>query len=214
LSVRVGWFAIGLLILLAGCGPQTPRARQPKRLNPSGTYVHRPTGFAFPVALGMFTRSVVTEYDRDATDVSGGYDKAAGDEGVAVTVYVYPAPLLISIGSPQAVVEDSRDHLCVGAWESLKAEIVQSHPDAELIGLGTIASPSPLFKAAGHKAVFKFTGNFGGREQSLRSEADLFCYAGGRWLVAYRTTAPAAFDYRADLAALMQALRWPASLAR
>ena len=57
--------------------------------------------------------------------------------------------------------------------------------------------------------VFSFSGVFRGKKQPLRSEADLFCYVGGKGLIAYRTTAPTAVRYEAELTALMQRLRWP-----
>lgn len=205
---------IVLTFFLVGCGSQAQAPDQPEQLNPAGNYVHHPTGFTFPPALGVFRRSGVTEYNREKTDVSADYDKVAGGQSVATTVYVYPAPALTSIRSPQAVVDDAKDHLCTQVWEGIKADIVRAHPDAELISLDQIASPSPSFKQRGHRATFRFTGDFGGGNQSLRSEAELFCYAAGGWLVAYRTTAPAAFDYRSDLTALMHALQWPSSFAR
>jgi len=203
---------ITLAVLLAACGSQAQAPDQPKKLNPSGAYVHRATGFTFPVALGKFTRTAITEYNQEKTDVSAGYGKVAGQESVAITVYVYPAPPLTSIGSPQTVIDDARQHLCTQVWEGLKVEIAQAHPDAELLSLEQIDSPFSSFRKPGHRAVFRFTGNLGGKEQPVRSEADLFCYAGGQWLVAYRTTAPDAFDYRGDLDALMHLLRWPNSL--
>ena len=203
---------IALAVLLIGCGSRAQAPDQPKELNPVGNYVHSATGFTFPPALGVFKRSGITEYNSDKTDVSAGYDKVASGLSVATTVYVYPAPPLTSIGSPQAVIDDAKEHLCAQVWEGIKSDIVRAHPDAELIALDQIPSPSSVFKQHGRKAIFRFTGNFGGSNQPLRSEADLFCYAGGNWLVAYRTTAPAGFDYSSDLGALMRDLRWPNSL--
>jgi hypothetical protein len=205
---------ITLAVLLTGCGSQAQAPDQPEKLNPAGNYVHSATGFTFPPVLGAFKRSGITEYNREKTDVSAGYDKVANAQSVATTVYIYPAPPLTSIGSPQAVIDDAKEHLCTQVWEGIKADIARAHPDAELVALDEIPSPSPVFKDHGHRATFRFTGDFGGSNQPLRSEADLFCYAGGDWLVAYRTTAPAAFDYRADLTTLMRALRWPSSLTR
>ena len=201
---------IGLTLLLTGCGSQAQSPDEPKRLTVADTYTHSATGFKFPRSVGKFKRSAITEYNQEKTDVGVGYDNVAAH--MAVTVYVYPAPPLTSIGSPQAVIDDARNHLCTQAWEGIKAEIVQAHPDAELIALENIGSPSPVYNKVGRKAVFRFSGNLGGQTQPVHSEADLFCYAGGRWLVSYRTTTPEAFDYRSDLDTLMHSLQWPSGL--
>jgi hypothetical protein len=206
------WAIVTVAILLSGCVSQQQAPWQPVVLEPAGPYVHQATGFTFPVALGPFRRSGILEYNAEKSDVSAGYNKVSGEGRIAATVYVYPAPTLISIGSQQAVIDDAREHLCTQVWEAIQANIIRAHPGAELIVLDQIASPSPVFKKMGRRAIFRFTGNFGGTVQPLQSEADLFCYAGQRWLVSYRATAPAAFDYHADLDALMRGLSWPDSL--
>jgi len=206
--------AAAVAILLSGCGSEAQRPAQPVHFNPAGNYIHQATSFVFPRLLGGFTRSGITEYNREKTDVSAGYDKVAGGQSAMATVYVYPAPPVSSIASPQAVADAAKENLCTQAWEGIKADIIRAHPDAQLVVLDTIPSPSPVSRRQGRRAIYQFTGNFGGSIQPLRSEADLFCYAGQDWLVAYRTTAPAAFDYRPDLVALMRALQWPVGLAR
>lgn len=206
-------FSLLVVISLAGCGTQSPAPGHPNRLNPAGDYAHKATGFVFPSEIGSFKRSVVTEYNLDKTDVSAGYDKKTGEQGVASTIYVYPAPPLTSVGSSQSVIDGAREHLCTQAWEGIKADIVRAHPDAKLIVHETVRSPSPAFSRPGRRAVFRFTDIFASVNQPLRSEAELFCYAGGKWLVSYRTTAPAAFNYEPDLDQLMQSLKWPKALA-
>jgi len=200
---------LGLALLFCGCTSAAQAPDQPRSFNPLGPYRQDATGFIFPVAVEPFRRSVVTEFNAQKTDVSAGYDKPPGPNAMAATIYVYPAPSLTSIGSPQNVIDEARDHLCNEAWEGIKSEIQHAHPDAKLIEQGQLPSPSPTFTNPGHRAVFAFTDIFAGTQQPLHSEADLFCYVKDQWLVAYRTTTPAANDYRADLTTLMRKLRWP-----
>ncbi|MBW8911472.1 MAG: hypothetical protein JF564_06225, partial [Sphingomonas sp.] len=125
-----------------------------------------------------------------------------------MTVYVYPAPE-VPAKTPVAAMKAVQDRLCADHFEGIKADIVQSHAGAVLIEESETASPAPAsFAHTGRRAVFSFT-DYRDKEQPLRSEADLFCYVGGKWLIAYRTTAPASVRYEAELAALMRSLHWP-----
>ncbi|WP_445682384.1 hypothetical protein [Radicibacter daui] len=206
------WSVVTVAALLAGCVPQMQSSDRPATFNPTGPYVHQATGFIFPVAPGAFIRSDITEYNSEKTNISAGYNKDAGDKSLAVTIYVKPAPPVISLGSPPKVVAEAKDHLCRQLWEAMKETIIRVHPGAELISDGEVASPSVVFKGRGLRAIYRYTETFDGVVQPLRSEADLFCYAGQGWMVSYRATAPAGFDYHADLDTLMRDLQWPDSL--
>jgi len=103
--------AAAVAILLSGCGSEAQRPAQPVHFNPAGNYIHQATSFVFPRLLGGFTRSGITEYNREKTDVSAGYDKVAGGQSVMATVYVYPAPPVSSIASPQAVADAAKENL-------------------------------------------------------------------------------------------------------
>lgn len=201
----------GLAVMLCcSCSPSPVEGGQPTG-QPSGTYVHQATGFTFPPTLGKFKRSAVTEFNSDATDVSAGYDLVDPQNPVAITIYVYPAPRITSIGSPQSVIDDAQEHMCSKQFQSVKSDIERAHPGARLVSEGPIPSPSETHKNVGKKAVYDFQGVFAGREQPLRSEADLYCYVGGPWLIAYRSTSPVNAQYQPALANLMHNLAWPAN---
>src|SRR5260370_37322414 len=63
-----------------------------------------------------------------------GYNLLAPGRAVAATVYVYPAPSLISIGSPSDVVASARATLCKTEFERRKGELIGAHPGARQIG--------------------------------------------------------------------------------
>ncbi|WP_340315317.1 hypothetical protein [Rhizorhabdus argentea] len=188
---------------------QVVRAEGPILIEREGAYVHRGSGFIFPAAAGDYQRTSLIEYDVAATDVSAGYQIMTPGRETVITIYVYPAPE-VPADTPATELEAVQDRLCANHFEEVKADIVQAHAGAALIKEGKTTAPAPgSFAHAGRRAVFSFSSGFRDKEQPLRSEADLFCYVGGKWLIAYRTTAPAAVRYEVELAALIHSLRWP-----
>ena len=200
-----------LAMLCAGCTSKEPARHEPRRFEPDGPYLHRASGMSFPEALGGLTRTAITEYGKDATDISTGYNLLTPDLKAAITIYVYPAPQITSIGSPPNVIEGARKKLCSDHFENVKLEIERAHPSAKLVDEGSIASPSPDFSGPAKRARYTMTEEYGARVQPLRSEADVFCYIGGKWVIVYRTTAPADVDYEIALKKLMTAIAWPPS---
>jgi hypothetical protein len=129
---------------------------------------------------------------------------------IVATVYVFPSPPLRSFGSPRSVIEDARDHLCSGQFESVKKEVTGAHHDAVLLQEGPAALVQGNVKHDGHFAAYKLTnGKFAGRENVLlRSDVDVFCYVGGKWTVEYRIDYPIDYDAGAEIADFMQRLLW------
>lgn len=171
-------------------------------------YVQRQTGFAFPARTGGAVRHQVIRYDADGADTGVGYQVTRGGRMVAyLSIFVYPAP--------SATTASGRTAACAGLFAGIERDVTSHEPDARLIAETQIQAPTPVFRAGGTSA--SFTGGsarFDGRDQPVRERADLFCHAGGRWLVAYRVTSPAAVDATPEIEALMHALPWPAALSR
>lgn len=185
---RMATFIPILAMLIVPCAVLAERRIMIERKD---AYVHRGSGFVFPAAAGDYQRTSLIEYDVAATDVSAGYQIMVPGRETVMTIYVYPAPE-VPAETPVAYIKAVQDRLCADHFEELKADIVQSHAGAILIEEGETVSPAPTsFANAGRRAVFSFTDAYHGKAQPLRSEADLFCYVRGKWLVAYRTTAPA-----------------------
>ena len=193
--------AAALAAICSGWGQASLAATQPGQIQASGVYVHRGSGFSFPEALGEFRRVAVIQYNADATDISAGYNLDQPARRVAVTVYVYPAPL--------AEGQSSQERVCSDQFDSIKSDVQHAHPGARVVAETSVASPDPGYDKIGRKAVYEFQDVFAGKPQPLRSEADLYCYVAGPWFVAYRTTAPRDTDYVPELQRLMRQLRWP-----
>jgi hypothetical protein len=86
----------------------------------------------------------------------------------------------------------------------------QSHPGARQLVRGNVRSPSPQYAGTGRQIIYDYEDVFYGQKQTLRSETDLYCYVGGNWLIAFRSTAPVKVDYAPRLATFMRLLSWPA----
>jgi hypothetical protein len=190
-----------LAALCSACGQSFSGATQPAQIETTGVYAHRGSGFSFPEGVGEFSRVAVTQYNADATDISVGYNLDRPGRQVAVTVYVYPAPPVEG--------ESAQERSCSEQFDSIKSDVEHAHSGARLIAQTAAASPDPGYDKAGKKAVYEFEGVFAGKEQPLRSDAELYCYVAGSWFVAYRTTAPRGIDYVPELQRLMRQLRWP-----
>ena len=203
MSVR----AIGSAVLLAVCPllPSLAAAQNLKIVEADKPYVHKPTGMSFPPAVGHLQRDKVIEYDREATDISAGYNLDEPDGRIVLTVFIFPAPM-IEAGKN---VADQQKRKCGEAFEDVKSQVFV-HPGAKLVEEGNVASPSPGHMHAGRRAVFTLRGMaYVELKGPLRSEADLFCYVGGKWLILYLATAPDGVAYESQLAELMHAIAWP-----
>ena len=111
---------VPLLILLVGC-PARPRPlNQPQAIFADGAYTHEKSGMTFPLAVGDFQRGTVLRYDQDGLDVSVGYNLSGEKQAIIATVYVYPAPPLVSIGSPPEILASARSFLAKNEFEAKK----------------------------------------------------------------------------------------------
>jgi hypothetical protein len=60
-----------------------------------------------------------------------------------------------------------------------------------------------------HRSIFRLRANFDGRMQDIRSEARLYCYVGGDWLVKYRISANPGFEISGLVEELIRIGPWP-----
>lgn len=93
-----------------------------------GSLVHKPSGIVFPAHVDDFVRDSTHQYKADGSDVSAAYNRVRADGLIAATSYVYPSPRLISIGSPQDVIDKARRHLSKDELARCKQEIVHAIP--------------------------------------------------------------------------------------
>jgi hypothetical protein len=179
-------------------------------MHPSGPYTQAATGMTYPDSVDQFRRVNVIRYQPDGSDESAGYNDETPLREINMTVYVFPSPSILSIGSPRSVVEDTRRQLCQGQYEKVQREVRGAHPDAVLVEKKDVSLTQASITYAGHFASFDLTNAkfFGRTDVPSRSEAFLYCYVGGKWSVEYRIDYPRDFDAVDSIATFMNHLVW------
>ncbi len=183
-----------LAALLAFAAAPVALAQEQAEL-PAETYVQAASGMAFPLVAGRFERlNSVTRYAADGSDESVGYRWQTKAGSVNATVYVYPSPTLSNASAAAGNLDQARSELCNAQFASVLREIASVHPTATLVEEGPTTLQQRRGHYAGHALAFTISSPsaFGKDHAPLRSEAELFCYLGGRWNVKYRFTYPAA----------------------
>ncbi len=185
---------LGSILLLQGCPttrinrlPASAPLSKPLTLTSDGEFVHKPSRYAFPVAIGGFQRTAMSQYDTKGLDVSVGYGPGLKECPVVLTIYVAPAPRMTFIGAEETVVRSLETRWLDSAYDHWKREIMQSHPDAILES----EDQKTQLGAPGKKAVY----TFGDRESKLYVFlVDL------TWFLTYRETYPQSCSDQANAA--------------
>jgi hypothetical protein len=174
----------------AGCpSSSVPSEAQSPGAVDADSLVHEQSGIPFPARLGDFTReAALKKYAADGSDVSAGYNYVGTNGAIAATTYVYPSPKLVSIGSPQDVIDTARAKLSKDEFARCKQDIQREHPRAVLVSEGPFTTANGR---AGLTAEYEYTELFAGAEQPVKSRLYLFTYINGRWTVMHRITFPA-----------------------
>ena len=173
----------------------------------SADFTHRASGFVFPPTVGRFQRVSQNEFGSGGNDVGVGYDLTAPDAEMTVTVFVSRAVQLTGLTGDK--LRQAEDKVCESAFESRQQNLKQVHAGAGLVSQAEIPSPSASHDRKGRQAIYEFQSQYRGRPMLVRSESDVFCFVNGGWMVAYRITAPANIDYRAEFDQFMRQLVWP-----
>ena len=195
--------------VLFGCSTMRPKhLARPEVISAEGNFTHAASGMTFPHSVGDFQRSKVLRYDTENLDMSAGYDLITVMGSVAATIYVYPAPSLISIGSPPNVVAAARDRLAQNEFEARKREVMHFRPGALLIEEREVSLQQGNATYLGKMATFEYEEVFAGQRQLLRSHLYFFCFAGGKWVIKYRFTHPRFFDATKEIDEFMKNLLW------
>lgn len=197
-----------LLALVLGC-PAHPRPlNQPQAILADGTYTHEKSGMTFPLAVGNFQRNTVQRYDQDGLDISVAYNLRDEKHVIIATVYVYPAPPLVSIGSPPETVASARAFLAKNEFEARKREIMQPRPGARLVEETEISIPIGGTLRTGRMATFEYQEQFLGQQRPLRSHLCMFNFVGGKWALKYRITYPSHLEATREIDAILQGVPW------
>ena len=178
----------------------------PREIEADGPYLHRSANAVFPEKVGAFRRLSLHEYDENGRDVSASYDMATPEGRLVVTVYIYPAPALSGRGDAKQVAGAT---MCEQHFAGVHQVIANNNGNARPIDQGRGLAVSDVPVELSHRYTYRFRARFDEREQEVRSEAHLYCYVGGDWLVKYRATAPAAVDGQAEIADFIRRGPWP-----
>jgi hypothetical protein len=176
------------------CGCQDT-AQAPAVL-PPGAEGHVGAGVLFPDSESGFTRLRIRTYDDKGLDVSAAYNNVDFANPISVTVYVYPAPPLTSVGSPDNVIEGARKMLMDNHFEGVKAGIIEEHPSATLVTDDETSMDFQGQSLYGRSATFNLQERFAGIMQPVNSRADIFSF--GEWLIKFRISHPASSNEKAQ----------------
>ena len=184
-----------------------PAAAQQSIAQP-GTVVHRQANAHFPERVGDFRRVEATRYDKDGNDISATYHLDRADGQLRLTVYVYPAPSIDS-GSAARASEAQRRRHCDREFGNVRSTITGAYLEVHRVENGEAPAIEGVDPRLSRRVVYEIAGKYGDEPQGLRSEVDLYCFVGGRWLVKYRATSNADFDAAPAIEQFIRHGPWP-----
>lgn len=175
----------------------TPALAQKRVENAPDPWVHAATGTQFPATVDGFKRTGIFEYSDDGRDASAGYRLDRDGKWVNVTLYVYPA---------------IDGWTCRQTFDDVKATL-DRYEGGTLVRERLDPPPSGSGAPIAHYAQYQLpAGSMRETMGPVRSDAYLYCPPGGKWLVKYRATGTADFDFGSEVEALLQAIAWPKML--
>lgn len=190
--------------LLVGWQPaaaQTP-------IEARGPYRHVAADAIFPERVGGFVRDTLYQYDAEGRDVSASYNLATPEGRLLLTVYIYPA-LQAGATDGSRGGKAARAQLCALEHGAVKQAIANHVPGASPSDEDGGIAVRGVEASLSHRSIYRYRIRFDDREQEVRSEAHLYCFVKGKWLVKYRVTTPAAVDGRNAIDAFIRGGPWP-----
>ena len=207
MKLRKCIFTLALAFMACGCPTMKPLDRPQPLLIP-GEYTNALSGIVFPEIVGSFIRAQITQFDRDGKDMGGRDNYNAPVSPIIMTVYVLPAPRVISMGSPPDVVASARNQVFKNYFEGAKRQIVAAHPDAKLVYDGKRTLDHEGESHTGLLAMYEFKFGFPYGQDDAHSSLLLFQQKDV--LIKYRFTYPAkaAEELEPVITEFMSALQW------
>lgn len=197
-----------MIALLAGLLVATPAMAQ-QRIDRPGPVAHEQARAIFPEQVGSFRRANVVSYGPAGDNISASYNLARAGGRLLITIYIYPAARIAEGPAGGQSAEVARAMRCQGEFQAVNQAIEQAHPRARALAVAPSAPPPGLAPALSHRSVYRLRTNFDGRMQELRSEARLYCYVGGEWLVKYRISSSEGMEVIDDIEAFVSQGPWP-----
>jgi hypothetical protein len=197
-----------LLLCLAACADPGPRyLAQPERIVAEGGYVHPATGQAFPPLVAGFVRIDLAHYRTDMPDLAASYAIPAEARTISVTIFLRPAPVLLSVGQLPDAVARARDDACRREADRADQEFAYFHA-ANRLATHPVALNKDSVVREGALSVFAYSAMYHGVQQTLRTEIAFFCRAGAGWTMTFAFTYPEDVLAADPIARFMGALNW------
>jgi len=188
---------------------QPPTLRdEPQDITADGPYTQASSGMIFPEQMGPFRRQLIRQHDTAGENVSVGYWSGGPDHYAMITVYVYPAPIEISV-FPAPMVKETPRNLVEGHFQSVKADVLRAWPGMRLVSEEKWTLKQEGRSYEGLRAMFEGPGHVEYKPTQLVSYAYLFTH--GKWFIKYRVTFPSSHKAMAEPAVenFMTSLTWP-----
>jgi hypothetical protein len=173
---------------------------------------HSSSATVFPKSIGPFQRAARRVYNAEGTDVSVGYNLRRQGSPVIATVYIYPAPPLTSVGSPDYVVAGARAHLLKDEFERREQEIRLSHSDASLLNEAPASLKQGGTAYPGWVADFSYMQQFEAGKVPVLSKLVVIQCPDTHWVAEYRFTYAAGVSEDQEIISFMQTLKLPAPI--
>lgn len=197
-----------IIALLAALLTAAPVAAQ-QRIDRPGPVAHGQAHAVFPEQVGTFRRANVVSYGANGNDISASYNLVRDGGRLLITIYIYPAARIAAGPSGGDAAEVARAARCLAEFQGVNGAVAQAHGGARPLESGPASAPTGVGAGLAHRSVFRLRTNFDDRMQDIRSEARLYCYVGGDWLVKYRASSSEGMDVTADIEAFIAQGPWP-----
>jgi hypothetical protein len=174
------YFIAIVLLFLHGCGTQKSVSK-PFPVSHKGMYVHKASKVSFPEKIGDFQRTNISNFNPEGTDTSATYYLKNSDLVILMTAYIYPAPLVSSLGSPKEVIDQAKKNTCEREYSQIKQEIMAKTPGSTLLDEGPKTLRTTQEALEGSEASFLYPDN-------ATSTLYFFCPVKESWTLKFRAT--------------------------
>lgn len=175
-----------LAVPLAALAAQ-PAVAQTQLENPNSAWVHTATGISFPLTYGDFSRTQITRFDDEGSNVGVIYQLNRGGQPIAVTgIYIYPAR-----GS------------CELAWDGVRKEATSN--GGQMHDEGRAPSPNGKTPNAAYRGQMELRSG----DNMMPLVAYLYCSPDGKWLIKYFAYINGPAGLEGETIKLMRSINWP-----
>ena len=183
--------------ILSGCFATSPQyLTSPEAISSTGTFTHIPSGFTFPISVGEFQRAGIYKNDVEGKNIGVSYNLTNSFKPITVTIYIYLAPSITSIGSLISVIETARANLCRQEFEARKQEIMTVYPNAKQISSNMATAGAKTISVHNLSTYFEYEEIF---SNVVQPELELSCYINDKWNVIYRVTHPKSLSVEQEI---------------